>query len=44
MFNSTILDLFFGFFSTVGEWFIFDLLLFSVFLIAIGLYELTQRR
>lgn len=43
-FNATLANMFFGFFTTIGDWFIFDLIFFAVLTIIIGLYELTMRR
>jgi hypothetical protein len=43
-FNATLANMFFGFFTTVGDWFLFDLIFFAVLFITIGIYELTIRR
>lgn len=42
--NSTISNLFFAFWNGIGQWFILTLTIFSVFILAIGIYELTARQ
>jgi hypothetical protein len=44
MYNVILNSIFFGFFSTIGEWFLINFLLFSVFFLFVGTYELTIRQ
>jgi uncharacterized membrane protein len=42
--NSIMENLFFAFFTTIGQWFILSFVIVSMFALVIALYELTARQ